>query len=429
MGGPAGGGHPADRGHGHGLSGGGARRGAGACPRRGRHAGGGAARAHTRRRGGGRRRGARRGAGRDRGPRLPPAGGELGRRVLGQRAGRAEPHPRGARGPLGRQPVLGQRSEHAGQDLHTHRWLHHRLRLRAAGVPHPAQGRAGRGPGPTAGPRGRARRAARRGAGPRRQRRPEPHRGHPRQLDGWGDEGLLRASGALPGRAQGARRDRGLRGAAGRSAGGHPRHPRGQGEGGSAADHRGLDARRAVQRDRWTGGQRLRSGRPELHDRCGVRQLHGGPPVGREGPPGPRLRLRGHRRCGSLDGPRHLHQVLQDRRAVARSFGTLRRVGERLRDGRGRRHPGAEAPVGRRGRRRPHLRGDPRHRGQLRRQGQGHHRAEHRGPEARPASCLRRRRTGPGRGRPRGVSRHLHGRGRQGRGGGAQRGRGRRSAR
>ena len=105
---------------------------------------------------------------------------------------------------------------------------------------------------------------------------------------------------------------------------------------------------------------------------------------------------------GGIDrnmGASHVHQVLQDRRPVGHGHPPVRRRRRRLRDGRGRGDVPAEAPGGRRTRRRPHLRGAPRHRRIERRAGQGDHRARTR--SARSWRC-----SGPGARRR--VSRRRH---------------------
>ena len=324
---------------------------------------------------------------------------------------------------MGPRALLRSGPQGAGQVLHPHRRLRHRLRLRVPQVPHPPQGRQARGPGPAARPGHGVRSPRRRGPErPGEPGRPDPGGDHPRQQHGRGDHRRLRHPGPDARDRRRPRRGARLRRASRRLPRAHRRGLRREPQGQPAADHRGQHARRAVQRDRGTHRQRLRPRRSQLHRRCRLCQLDGRDPGGGQGPPGRRLRRGRDRWRRPHDERPQLHQVLQDRRSVARPLRPLRRQRQRLRDGGGGGHPGAQAPGGRREAGRPDLRADPGHRSQLGRSGQGHHGTEHRRPEEGPAAGLCRRRRGPGRGGPLRVPRHLDGGGGQGRGRGALRG-------
>ena len=153
-------------------------------------------------------------------------------------------------------------------------------------------------------------------------------------------------------------------------------------------DHRGHDAGGARQRHGRPHRQPVRPARAQLHHRRGLRLRPGGPRLRRPRARRAPVRRRRHRRGRPQHGRRRVRQVLQDRRPLGHRHPTLRRRRRRLRHGRGRRAVRAQASRGRRGRRGPHLRGRPRGRRLLRRQGQGDHRAQPGRPAARRAPGL-----------------------------------------
>ncbi len=160
-------------------------------------------------------------------------------------------------------------------------------------------------------------------------------------------------------------------------------------------DHRGHHARRAGQRRGRPHRQRAQPARPQLHDRRRVRLRSGCGEQRDPRPAGPPVRRGRHRRDRPEHGRRRVRQVLQDRGAVGDRHPPVRRGRRRIRHGRGRGPVRPQAPRRRRARRQHDLRDDPRGRRVLRRQGQGHHRAQPGRPATRRGPWL-----GTGRGRP-----------------------------
>ncbi|SPF53309.1 hypothetical protein SBA4_5570002 [Candidatus Sulfopaludibacter sp. SbA4] len=111
----------------------------------------------------------------------------------------------------------------------------------------------------------------------------------------------------------------------------------------SSRNHRRHHARRAGQRNRRPHCQHVQLPRPQFRDRRRLRIGHGGDQRGGRGAGAEQLRCGHHRRHRPQYGRYVVRQVLQDRRALGDRHASLRGGSRRLRDGRRRGHPHAEA--------------------------------------------------------------------------------------